>query len=293
MKTNDQQRFNGLSYSLKQHGYQTAFFTTHDGQFDNMAGFLRGNYFDKIITDADYPADKNLGSLGVPDDYMFEYGLPLMNEMAASQKPFLAVYLTASDHGPYVVPDYFHPRNKDIKQQIVEYADWSLRKLIELSVDQPWFDSTIFVFVADHGSWLGSSYDMPLSYHHSPLIYYSPSLIQPQRIDKIGGQIDAFPTLMGLLNLPYVNNSFGIDLLKEDRPYIYFSSDFKYGMINDSLYLILGKDHDQKLHRYKHHETEDVSSRSPDEISVMKRYAQSHMQASQAIRDRGLTFYKE
>ena len=35
--------------------------------------------------------------------------------------------------------------------QIVEYADWALRKFFEEARKQPWFDNTIFVLEGDHG----------------------------------------------------------------------------------------------------------------------------------------------
>ena len=40
-----------------------------------------------------------------------------------------------------------------------------------------------------------------------------------------GGQTDVAPTLLGLLNMSYTQNDFGINLLTEQRPYVYFSAD--------------------------------------------------------------------
>ena len=33
----------------------------------------------------------------------------------------------------------------------------------------------------------------------------------------MGSQIDVFPTLMGILNQDFINNTLGIDLMNEDR----------------------------------------------------------------------------
>ncbi len=211
--------YDGISSILSTLGYSTTYFTTHDGQFDNAEGFLRANKFDRVISQKDYPSSKIMTTLGVCDDYLFEYSMPIIDELAEGDKPFFVSFMTASDHGPYFIPEYFTPKAGDIKQQIVEYADWSLQQLIERSSQKAWFDNTIFVFIADHGASMNANYDIALNYHHTPLIIYAPKLIpQKQLVSKIGGQIDFFPSIMGLIKQPYINNTLGIDLLKEERP---------------------------------------------------------------------------
>jgi len=89
--------------------------------------------------------------------------------------------MTAIDHRPFVLPDYFISKQNELKKQIVEYADWSLKKFLTMASKQKWFDNTIFVFVADHGWSMNAIYDMPLNYHHSPLIVYAPELLEENR----------------------------------------------------------------------------------------------------------------
>ncbi len=48
----------------------------------------------------------------------------------------------------------------------------------------------------------------------------------PQKKKKnFGGQIDVAPTLLGMLRINYIQNNLGIDLLKEERPCMFFSAD--------------------------------------------------------------------
>jgi hypothetical protein len=47
----------------------------------------------------------------------------------------------------------------------------------------------------------------------------------PTTVSSPGGQVDVFPTIMGLLDRSYMNNTFGIDMFKTKRPYMFFSSD--------------------------------------------------------------------
>ena len=115
---------------------------------------------------------------------MFRYSIEELNKLAKQDHPFLATFMTTSDHGPYYIPDYFTPKSTDIKQQIVEYADWSLQKFMTLSEKTDWFDNTLFVFIADHGAAMQAKYDIALSNHHSPLIFYSKKLESKTSIKK-------------------------------------------------------------------------------------------------------------
>jgi phosphoglycerol transferase MdoB-like AlkP superfamily enzyme len=278
--------YHGASNVLKSLGYSTTYFTTHDGQFDNAEGFLRANAFDNIISQKDYPKEAIKSTLGVPDDYMFNFAIPKINALAESDKPFFVSFMTASDHGPYYVPPYFIPKNSDIKDQIVEYADWSLKQFIQSASTEDWFDNTMFIFIADHGAAMDASYDISLDYHHSPLIFYAPTLLKDYATtSNIGGQIDLFPTLMGLINQPYINNTLGIDLLNETRPFTIVNDDDKIGVLNDSLFLIMKEGEPSKLYRYKNKNTQDFSSDYPAMVADMELYAKANLQTYQYLLD--------
>jgi len=278
----DMLKYHGIGTVLKQNGYSTIYFTTHDDQFDNIGGFLSANDFERIVSQKDFPSAKVLSTLGVPDDYLFESSIPTLNELHKNNKPFIAAYMTASDHGPYIIPEYFSPKQADIKKQIIEYADWSIGKFIELSSKQPWYNNTLFVFMADHGSAMNSTYDMPLNYHHSPLIFFAPKILNENKsFNCIGGQIDIFPTVMGLLRLPYVNNTLGIDLLKEKRPFIYFNANDKYGVINDEFFLVVRENGLTSLYKYKEKDTKNYVNEFPEKVDHINNYAKSNIQVAQ------------
>jgi phosphoglycerol transferase MdoB-like AlkP superfamily enzyme len=273
--------YNGLSSSLIKHGYSTTYFTTHDSQFDNVEGFLRGNGFQNVISQANYPASEVKSTLGVPDDYMFRYSIDELNDLAKQDKPFLATFMTTSDHGPYYIPEYFTPKSSDIKQQIVEYADWSLQQFITLSKKTEWFENTIFVFIADHGGPLNAKYDIALNYHHSPLIFYSPKTLKSKVFSNIGGQIDVYPTIMGMLNLPYTNNTLGIDLMTETRPYIMINDDDKFGVLDTSHLLIVKKNEEPKLYNYQNNELTNSLNQNKTKATEMETYGKSNLQVFQ------------
>jgi phosphoglycerol transferase MdoB-like AlkP superfamily enzyme len=277
--------FTGIPKVLQDNGYTNVFFTTHDEQFDNMAGFLTANSFHRIVSQKDYPSSQVRSTLGVPDHYMFEFAMPIINQLHQSQKPFFVTMLTGSNHMPIIIPDDipFKPKSSSPEKQVIEYSDWSLRHFIELASKELWFDNTIFVFTSDHGAPIvNGDYDMPLAYHHDPLLIYSPKHLKPALSSCIGGQIDIFPTIMGLLNIKYVNNTMGIDLINESRPYIYFSADDRIGCVDKEFFYIYHvEDGSEGIYRYHTLDKNNYISQYRANADSMKNYAFSMMQASQ------------
>lgn len=284
MKESGMFKYNGIASTLKIHDYSTIYFTTHDGQFDNVEGFLNGNDYDQVIAKDDYPLGKAKTTLGVPDDYMFEFSIPILNKLHRQEKPFFASFMTASDHRPFYIPEYFTPKNLEEKDKIVEYADYSLHKFINMASQQPWFKNTIFVFVADHGSPVSSKYDLSLDYNHSPLLFYAPEIIKEHKtFSQMSGQIDVFPSTMGLLGLTYKNNTLGINLFNQKRPYIYFNADDKYGVIDTSWLLIVRNDKFKGLYKYKNNDVTNYANEHKSIVTKMQSYAESNLQTFQYL----------
>jgi phosphoglycerol transferase MdoB-like AlkP superfamily enzyme len=171
---------------------------------------------------------------------MFDYALRHCNH-AAAQGPFFTTIMTCSDHTPYAIPQgtSFQPRSRDMNKQVVEYADWSLGRFMRMARLQPWYANTLFVLIADHGGvWGTNRYDMPLSYHHIPMLFHYPARLQPQQIDRIAMQVDLGPTLLGILPVEWSNTTFGLNLLTQPRRYAYFCNDDKIGVIDSNYYYI-------------------------------------------------------
>lgn len=285
MKGASLKEYDGLFEYTKKNGYQTIYFCTHDGQFDNVEGFLTANYCDEIIASDDYPSEEIKSALGVPDDYMFGVAVEKLNTLSQKNAPFAATIMTASDHGPYYVPPYFEPKQDQIKKRIVEYADWSIRQFFKKASQEPWYDNTLFVLVADHGAAMDARYDMPLSYNHTPLLFYSPAgFISPSEQTEIAGQIDIFPTAMDYLNLPFTNNTLGINLNDTlDRPYIYFNGDDKYGVIDDKYFLIQKRSGESGLYLYQDQDLQNLASEHTEKVDSMRKYAEAQLQTYQHI----------
>jgi len=78
---------------------------------------------------------------------------------------------------------------------------------------KPWFDNTIFVFVADHCASSAGKAKIPVYRYHIPAIVYAPKLVAPQRVDTLASQIDLAPTLLAMLGLEGDDRFVGRDIL--------------------------------------------------------------------------------
>jgi phosphoglycerol transferase MdoB-like AlkP superfamily enzyme len=86
---------------------------------------------------------------------------------------------------------------------------------LTLAKEQPWFDDTVFVLVADHCANSAGKVGLPIEKYHIPFLIYSPKYIAPGEIDKIASQIDIAPTLLSLLDFRYESRFFGRNILAD------------------------------------------------------------------------------
>ncbi len=224
--------FNSIGTILKENNFTNYFFTTHDPRFDNMEGFFKLNGYANIVGESEFSISESIGTLGVPDHVLLDKVIEKINS-DKTEKPFHAFVLTSSDHGPWIVPDNisFKPNSENEQERAAQYADWAIGEFMKKAKKQSWYNNTIFVFLGDHGVYTATSYQMPLSFHHIPFVIHAANL-KPDTNSNLGYQPDVLATVMGLLNINYENTGFGIDLLKEKHPYVFFNADVEYGIMN-------------------------------------------------------------
>ncbi|MDO4949003.1 MAG: LTA synthase family protein [Bacteroidales bacterium] len=276
MKGTNIPHYEGLPTVLRDNGWHTMFFMTHEAQYDNMNAFFRTNGYDDIHSQENYPANEVVNSFGVPDHYLFQYAL---DTLANVSEPFFATLLTISNHPPYVIPSWFKPRSADIEQQIVEYADEALRQFFNQASHQPWFQNTVFVLVGDHGKLVGGAEsEMPTSYNHVPLLICSPH-IEPAVNSSWATQMDIQPTLLGLLGLSARHKHFGIDLLHRQRPYSFYTADDVIGVRGQDRLLIVNPSNGQEF-CYR----DGVVTNEKDSMFIgMKSYLFNNLQVAQEM----------
>lgn len=280
--------YSGLPTVLQAEGYRTMFFMTHESQYDNMNAFFRSNGYEEIYSQENYPRDRRLTHFGVPDDFLFGYALPVLRQAGEAGKPFFATLLTITNHPPYTLPAYYHPQAKDPERQVVEYADWAIARFMEAASKEAWFRNTVFVFLGDHGKMVGQAdCELPESYNHVPLMIYGAGLA-PQERAGFCGQVDVAPTLLGLLGIPYVQNNFGVDLLREQRPCMFYTADNTVAARDSTCLYVYNPDAGRDF-CYRTGSGKPVPAEMDGHFRNLKNYCFSMLQATETLVQQGKT----
>lgn len=276
--------YSGLPTVLHDHGWHNLFFMTHESQYDNMNAFYRSNGFDEIFAQENYPAEAVVNSFGVPDDFLFQYALPVLNERATHAAPFFTVLLSISNHPPYVIPEDFPAHSQKPEEQIVEYADASIRHFLEEARKTDWYDNTLFVLVGDHGKRVGDpECELPECYNHIPLMMFGKG-VTPELRTQYAVQEDIAPTVLGLLGLEYTQNNYGIDLMREERPYAFYTADTQIAARDSNRLFIYIPESDQT---FRYHIAPDhtltVAATTDSIFDKMQDYSFSMIQSAVAL----------
>lgn len=210
----------GMASALKAKGYHAFFFSPHDPHFDNMQGVFYNNGFERIFGPGDYGC-REATFMGVTDACLYN---EVLARLPTLPQPFFLVILTGTNHPPYFSPDSFTaPAGLSKEDRAFLFADQELGKFMARASALPAMDSTLYAVTGDHGMYGRRAYEVDIDKCWVPLLLYSPGLLQPSRVDRVGGQLDLFPTLMGLLRMDYRNTSFGRDLLSLDSSAVGFA----------------------------------------------------------------------
>ena len=223
---------------LKDQGYGTAYFTTSEKSFEDFGDLVNNFGYEELYSyesmdKQDYSRLRGEGLSG--DEAMLEPSEEWLTEQKESGNPFLAAYLTAVTHYPYLVPDSYEQEQfaeeEDLNRYLnaIRLQDMFLESLFDQYKDLGLYEDTVFVIVADHGEGFGEHglythgnvpYEEGLKI---PLIVHDPKRFESgARVRAPVSQLDVLPTIAELLGYEieggaYQGNSF-LGSLSEDRP---------------------------------------------------------------------------
>ncbi len=229
-------RLPSLSQSLRQVGYTTAFVYGGELTFANMGIWLRHQQFEHIISVRDFSAEDITQLWGTDDQRLFARSAQLLRQLP---QPFFATLMTLSLHAPYDVP--FKSRWSGVNDRekflnCAAFVDYALGEFIEKASQEPWFEHTLFVLVADHGHPLPGR--IPMSEPRSrqvPLIFCGPAVAPSWRgkcISRVGGHHDLPATLLYELGLNYSAFRWSHDLFNtQGSAFAYYSNESGMGWI--------------------------------------------------------------
>lgn len=188
--------FASLGQQLSTVGYDSVFVYGGRGYYDNINPFFSGNGYRVVdqssVTESEIHC-KNAG--GMADEDLYKQTLKLADADDAKQQPFLLQLMTTSNHRPYTYPDgRIDIPSGNGRDGAVKYTDYAIGRFLEQARSKSWFDSTIFVFVADHTCGSAGKEDLPISNYQIPLLIYAPKLIEARESEQLASQIDLAPT---------------------------------------------------------------------------------------------------
>jgi phosphoglycerol transferase MdoB-like AlkP superfamily enzyme len=199
-------------------GYESKYVYGGYAYFDNMSHFFGANGYTVVDRRAIPAAQIHHETVwGVADEDLFDQALAEMRASHAAGKQFFVHVMTTSNHRPYTYPaDRIDIPSGAGRDGAVKYTDWAIGKFVADARREPWFDDTVFVFVADHQAASAGKTGLPVDRYRIPLIVYSPKHVTPAIVDRLMSQIDVAPTLLGLLHFSYRSRFLGWDIFKVD-----------------------------------------------------------------------------
>ncbi|PKK82839.1 MAG: hypothetical protein CVT49_11660 [candidate division Zixibacteria bacterium HGW-Zixibacteria-1] len=237
--------FTSIAQILAPFGYESVFAYGGDIEFDNMRGFLKEVGYDKFFSESDFGSKNALGKWGVPDHVVFD---SLINWIDSTKRPFNLTVMTLSNHEPYLIPDdrfmkYGEEHENSRMLNACYYSDWALGEFMNKLRQKPVFDSTIFIFTADHSQHHRTIHPLVPERFHIPLLFYAPALLGDSQtvIRRTASQVDIIPSLAGLLGIKTEIYSWGRDqfaLNRNEPGFAVISDEEKTGLIEGSLYYL-------------------------------------------------------
>lgn len=197
----------GLGEILGRQGYSTAMYhagsngTMGFDMFSGIAGMQRYyglNQYPGGASSPDYD-----GHWGIFDEPYLQY---FNRQLNTTKQPFFATLFTLSSHEPFTIPAPYKGKFPAGTQPIhptIAYADMALRRFFQAASRAPWYQNTLFVLTADHTSQTDlASYQNPLGYHKTPLLFFRPGqplpAANPRRITQ---QADLPASVLDVLGL--------------------------------------------------------------------------------------------
>ncbi|MGY2132407.1 LTA synthase family protein [Hymenobacter sp. HD11105] len=228
-----------LARSFEQAGYRTSYYYGGELAFANMKSYLVAAGYDQLTERADFAPQEQNSKWGAHDHILFNRILADLSLQDTSDQPFFLTAFTLSSHEPFEIPipkKFPGTSETALFRNSVYYTDWALGQFIRQASQQPWWNNTLVVLVADHGHPLpGNSANESPAKFHIPFVLTGGALrleVRGRTISSFGAQTDVATTLLAQLNLPTSEYSWGRDLLRPGgKSFAFYNFNDGFGML--------------------------------------------------------------
>ncbi len=231
-----------LSRDFKAYGYQTGFYYGGEAEFANMKSYLLNGQFNRLITKSDFEKKDLSSKWGAFDHVVLNR---TMTDLTTIQQPFFINILTLSSHEPFEIPtDSNHwgiPNFKkttdenELFKNVMYYTDQAIGAFINEAKKQVWWDNTLIVIIADHGTHRLEPHDNEFANFHIPMIWCGGALaVHDTVIASIGSQTDIPATVLAQLDMPFRDYKWSKNILsKQYQPFAYFNFHGGFGFLQN------------------------------------------------------------
>lgn len=221
-----------IPVELNKNGYRSLFYYGGEPEFANMKAYLSGGNFDYFTTISEFSKKDQNSKWGAHDGVVMEKVFEGMN---TSAQPFFCNWLTLTSHEPFETPvNTVIPGSDDesLFLNSLHYTDSILNQLVQKCRQQPWWNNTVMVIVADHGHRLPRT-GKKLDDFRIPILFLGGALSrQGVQIPGTVSQIDIAATLLGGLGYDHSKFTFSKDVLNTtNKQFAYMSFNNGFGFV--------------------------------------------------------------
>ncbi len=192
-----------ITQYFKRAGYQTSFFHGGELEFANIKTFLQRGDFDQIVGKESFNSEDMNSKWGAHDHVVFDKAF---DELKKHREPFFSMIFTLSSHEPFEIPMENKFPGEELEQlylSSLHYTDRSLGTFVQKIKNQPWYENTLVIVLADHGHRLLNDSGRYLKEkYHVPMLWFGGALnVKDTVVSRYCSQTDLASTLLGLTDM--------------------------------------------------------------------------------------------
>ena len=235
------QKLSFIPSKLNAEGYKSEFYYGGTLVFANYQSFLVQAGYDKMISDKDFPQADLKSKWGAFDHVVFN---KCLENSPDNDTRFFKTILTLTSHEPFEtpVPTVIQGDDDDSKfLNSLHYTDWCFGNFIKEAKTRKWWDNTLVIIIADHGSMRpGNSEMWEKSKYHIPMIWLGGALnVYDTVINNLASQTDLAATLLSQLQINADDFKFSKNILANEYvPYAFFTFSDGFGFLKPDELLI-------------------------------------------------------
>lgn len=229
-----------ISSSLYQNGYATSFYYGGESDFFNFRAFILKKDYHRLTDIRDFEKKDINAKWGAHDGVVLKRAI---EDLRNEPQPFFSTVLTLSNHEPFDLPVESKFPGNDLANKFRSaafYTDQSLKEFFAAASQEKWYNTTLFIVVADHGHRLPkneSEIYMPQR-SHIPLLFFG-NVLQPsfkgKVVNRVASQTDLPATVLAQLGIRHNEFYWSKNLMNP------FSKEFAFNSYNNG-FVWMGKE---------------------------------------------------